>query len=68
VRAVASPVFGLGGKLVGSLAVVGTFPREIAEEYGRDVAQASWEFSKSIGGVTGESSQFPRLFVKKWKE
>jgi len=51
VHAVAAPVFGLGGKLVGSLAVVGTFPKECAEQYGRDVAKAAKEFCKSIGGA-----------------
>lgn len=51
VHAVAAPVFGLGGKLVGSLAVVGTFPKEFAEKYGREVAKATKEFCKSIGGA-----------------
>jgi DNA-binding IclR family transcriptional regulator len=68
VHAVAAPVFGLGGKLVGSLAVVGTFPRKRAEEYGREVAHAASEFSKLIGGLTGEPSQFTRMSVKKRKE
>ena len=57
VHAVAAPVFGLGGKLIGSLAVVGTFPKEIAEKYGRDVAGAAGEFSKSIGGIAEGSAQ-----------
>jgi DNA-binding IclR family transcriptional regulator len=57
VHAVAAPVFGLGGKLIGSLAVVGTFPKEFAEKYGRDVAKAAKEFCKSIGGIEAESAQ-----------
>jgi DNA-binding IclR family transcriptional regulator len=68
VHAVAAPVFGPGEKLIGSLAVVGTFPKEIAEEYGRDVAEAAGEFSKSIGGVTVGSSQFRGISLKKRKE
>ena len=51
VHAVAAPVFGLGGKLVGSLAVVGTFPKKFAENYGRNVAKAAKEFCKTIGGA-----------------
>jgi len=68
VHAVAAPVFGLGGKLVGSLAVVGTFPKEFAEKYGRDVAKAAEEFSRSIGGAARESSRLPEISLKKRKE
>jgi DNA-binding IclR family transcriptional regulator len=51
VRAVASPVFGPGGKLVGSLAIVGTFPRSFAKGYGSDVATAARKLSELIGGA-----------------
>ena len=51
VSAVASPVFGIGGKLIGSLAVVGTFSKEAAPIYGAEVAEAAKEFSESIGGA-----------------
>jgi DNA-binding IclR family transcriptional regulator len=51
VHAVASPVFGPSGKLIGSLAVVGTFPKESAERYGSDVAAAAKRFSELIGGT-----------------
>ncbi|HTY24202.1 MAG TPA: IclR family transcriptional regulator [Desulfomonilaceae bacterium] len=50
VQAVAAAVFGPGGKLIGSLAVVGTFPREITNEYGQEVARAAKEFSGLVGG------------------
>lgn len=57
VHAVASPVFGPSGRLIGSLAVVGTFPVESAQRYGSDVAVAANEFSQSIGGAPPKSLQ-----------
>ncbi len=67
VHAVAAPVHGLGDKLIGSLAVVGTFPREIAERYGSEVAEAAGEFSKLIGGITEKSSRLLGASFKKEK-
>ncbi len=58
VAAVASPVFGPSGKLIGSLAVVGTFSKDLAETYGSDVAVAAKQFSESIGG--GPQLSFPQ--------
>lgn len=52
IHAVASPVFGPGEKLIGSLAVVGTFPKEVAKRYGARVAGAAHTFSRVIGGVS----------------
>jgi DNA-binding IclR family transcriptional regulator len=49
VHAVASPVFGPGEKLIGSLAIVGTFTRDLATSYGADVAAAAKKFSESVG-------------------
>jgi DNA-binding IclR family transcriptional regulator len=49
IRALASPVFGPSGKLIGALAVVGTFPEKLSETYGADVAAAAKRFSASIG-------------------
>ncbi len=49
VHAVASPVFGGGGKLIGSLAIVGTFPQNFAKRYGAEVAVATKKFSELIG-------------------
>ncbi|MGO9572193.1 MAG: IclR family transcriptional regulator [Desulfomonilaceae bacterium] len=49
IHAVASPVFGPGGKLIGSLAIVGTFPKDLATRYGADVAAAARKFSELIG-------------------
>jgi DNA-binding IclR family transcriptional regulator len=57
VHAVASPVFGPSGRLIGALAVVGTFPVESAERYGSEVAAAAKEFSESIGGAPPQSRQ-----------
>jgi DNA-binding IclR family transcriptional regulator len=51
VHAVASPVFGPGGKLIGSLAIVGTFPQDLAKKYGADIAAAAKKFSELIGGA-----------------
>jgi len=42
-------VFGPGGKLIGSLAIVGTFPQDLATRYGADVAAAAKKFSELIG-------------------
>ena len=58
VHAVASPVFGPGGRLIGALAVLGTFPREMAGKHGAQVAGAAQAFSESIAGIPqGTSAQ-----------
>ncbi|MEW6112976.1 MAG: IclR family transcriptional regulator [Thermodesulfobacteriota bacterium] len=51
IHAVASPVFGHSGKLIGSIAVVGTFPKERVEKYGSAVAKAGRAFSKLLQGA-----------------
>jgi DNA-binding IclR family transcriptional regulator len=51
ISAVASPVFGPSGRLIGSLVVMGTFAREFAEAYGTYVAGAASKFSELIGGA-----------------
>ena len=51
VHAVASPVLGPSGRLVGALAVIGTFPRDDTAKYGRDVARAARHFSATVSGV-----------------
>jgi DNA-binding IclR family transcriptional regulator len=50
IRAVASPVFGLGGKLIGSLAIIGTFTKDFTGTCGKELARAATRFSESIGG------------------
>lgn len=62
VRAVASPVFGLGGRLMGSLAVMGTFPEDAANIFGSYVAEAAKELSKSIGGAPGNALECLQAF------
>jgi DNA-binding IclR family transcriptional regulator len=57
IQAVAAPVFGPGGRLIGSIAVVGTFPRKFAARYGSDVAKAAREFSEGLGAAPGVSDQ-----------
>ena len=51
VRAVASPVFGPGEKLIGAIVVVGTFSRNYTQKYGTILASAADNFSMSIGGL-----------------
>lgn len=51
IRAVAAPVFGPDGRLIGSLVVMGTFPGELSETYGMQTAQAAKDFSRAIGGA-----------------
>ncbi len=50
VHAVASPVFGPGGKLMGSLAIIGTFAKDCVEAHGAALTVAATRFSESIGG------------------
>jgi len=57
IQAVASPVFGPGTKLIGSLAVVGTFSAEYVAVYGRKVAEAAHKLSELIGGVLPAGSE-----------
>jgi len=51
IHAVASPVFGPGGKLAGSIVVMGTFPKQSAERYGFETAKTARSFSETIGGI-----------------
>jgi DNA-binding IclR family transcriptional regulator len=52
IHAVAAPVFGPSGKLIGSLVVMGTFPKALAKEYGSTVSKAARKFSSLIGGFS----------------
>ncbi|MFH1113874.1 MAG: IclR family transcriptional regulator [Pseudomonadota bacterium] len=56
IRAVAAPVFGPEGRLIGSLVVMGTFPEELLDTHGVQAAQTARDFSRSIGGVPHEPS------------
>jgi IclR family KDG regulon transcriptional repressor len=49
INAVASPVFGAHGKLLGSIFVVGTFQREHVPVYGTMVAGKAKEVSRMLG-------------------
>jgi DNA-binding IclR family transcriptional regulator len=51
IHAVASPVFGPGRKLVGSIVVMGTFSKQFSERYGCQVAKTARSFSETIGGT-----------------
>jgi DNA-binding IclR family transcriptional regulator len=49
INGVASPVFVAEGKLIGTLFVIGLFPRERVEEYGALVAEAALQLSMLFG-------------------
>jgi DNA-binding IclR family transcriptional regulator len=51
IHAAASPVFGPSGKLVGSIVLMGTFPKQLSEKYGSQVAEMARGFSETIGGI-----------------
>ncbi len=51
VHAVAAPVFGPRGGVIGSIVVVGTFRKRDAQRFGLAVATAAQRFSESIGGL-----------------
>ena len=50
IRSVAAPVFGPTTKLIGAFVVIGTFPGELADDYGRRVAREAQIFSQSLEG------------------
>ena len=50
IRSVASPVFGPTAKLIGAFVVIGTFPGDLAGDYGRRVAREAQIFSQSLEG------------------
>jgi DNA-binding IclR family transcriptional regulator len=50
IRSVAAPVFGPRAELIGALVVIGTFPEDLADDYGRRVAREAQTFSQSLGG------------------
>ncbi len=51
IHAVASPIFGPGAKLIGSILVMGTFPKQFSEKYGSKVAKTAREFSEAFVGT-----------------
>ena len=51
IHAVAAPVFGPSRKLIGSIVVMGTFPRQFLERYGSQVAEIGRRFSETLGGI-----------------
>jgi len=50
IHGVASPVQGPSGKVIGALAVIGTFPQDLAVRYGSEVAKAARKFSQTVEG------------------
>ena len=59
VHAVAAPVFGPRGGVIGSIVVVGTFRRRNAQSFGLAVATAAQRFSESIGGLAVTRDRAP---------
>jgi DNA-binding IclR family transcriptional regulator len=52
INAVGSPASGPGGKLLGAIVVIGTFPEDAVEQYGGKVAKAQGSFrNQSVGRV-----------------
>lgn len=52
IRSVAAPIFGPTSKLIGAFVVIGTFPGELLDQYGKRVAREAQSFSRSMGGIT----------------
>ena len=51
IRAVAAPVFGPQDTVIGSVAVVGTFPQELIHEHGLKLAEAGKSLSQMMIGI-----------------
>ena len=49
INAVAAPVFGPQGKMIGSMFIVGTFVKSLADQYGHKVATYAREVSSLLG-------------------
>jgi len=52
IRAVASPVFGLGSALIGAVVLIGTFPRKAFSSKGPRTALIAGRISKALGAGT----------------
>ncbi len=48
INVVAAPIFGPTAKLLGAFVVIGTFPNDLLEEYGQQVAAEARKFSQSM--------------------
>lgn len=60
IRSVAAPVFGPTAKLIGAFVVIGTFPGELADDYGRYVAGEARTFSQSLEGYPNPTDRAER--------
>jgi len=49
INAVAAPVFGPGKRLIGILLLFGTFPEQMADTYGRKIADTAKRLSQKLG-------------------
>lgn len=62
INAVAAPVFGPRGKLIGSMFIVGTFVRNLADQYGHKLATYAREVSSLLG------TEVEKIYTKGGKE
>jgi DNA-binding IclR family transcriptional regulator len=53
IQALAAPVFGSGGRLIGVLFVTGLIPRTRMKPYGRKVAESARQISRLLGAEVG---------------
>ena len=60
IRSVAAPVFGPTAKLIGAFVVIGTFPGELADDYGKRVAREAQIFSQSLEGYPNPTERVER--------
>jgi DNA-binding IclR family transcriptional regulator len=60
IRSVAAPVFGPTAKLIGAFVVIGTFPGELADDYGSRVADQARAFSQSLEGYSNPTARTER--------
>ena len=60
IRSVAAPVFGPTAKLIGAFVVIGTFPGDLADDYGRRVANEARVFSQSLEGYSNPTARTER--------
>ena len=49
ISAIASPVFGIDGKVTGAIVLLGTFPESVIEEYGQETSVIAKEVSTKFG-------------------
>jgi len=49
VNVVSAPVFGMGGRMIGCIFLIGTFPESMIEKYGPQIAYITKQVSYKLG-------------------